>query len=294
MGRLFLLLACMGWQVLPLTAAERPSEQDVYWLVSDFRPFMILSGPGAGEGYLDQAQSLFQQLLPLYWHKSVQGNVSRRERIMQDAAEQGGQICSVTLFRTPKRERFLYFTRPYVRILPSGVIILKSLLPRFQAFRDQAGYYRLRDMLAEPGLKLGLTQQRAYGAGVDSLLETMGETRPAHVIWRSGEDNSEGLYGMLQRGRIHYTLGYAVEEQYLYRLDKTHEATVFLPLAENPGLLDAPFSCARTPWGARTVQEVDLLLADPALQARFQQQYEAWLGAEALQLYRSLLAPRMP
>lgn len=60
MSRVFWLLGCMGWLVLPLQASEPVSEHDVYWLVSDFRPFLILSGPGAGEGYLDQVQSLFR------------------------------------------------------------------------------------------------------------------------------------------------------------------------------------------------------------------------------------------
>lgn len=287
--RLLLSAVLLCGQPLPLFA-EPAAEPDVFWLVSDFKPFMILHGPQTGEGYLDRSQSLFQQLLPGYQHRAVQGNASRREQIMQTGLHGKRQVCSATLFLTPKREGFAVFSRPYLRVLPSGIITLQRLLPRFAAYRDGAGDLQLARIIADRTLRMGVTRSRAYGGVVDKLLEPLAATESdPSVVWRAGEDNSEGLYGMLQRGRIDFTLGFAVEELYLHKRKPDQEPTVFLPVAENTELLDARFSCARTPWGANTVAQVDALLADPALRARFQAFYEAWLGPESLQLYRSKL-----
>lgn len=288
--RLLLCAVLLCGQSLPVFA-EPPAEAEVFWLVSDFKPFMILHGPQTGEGYLDRSQLLLQHLLPGYQHRAVQGNASRREQIMQVGLHGKRQVCSATLFLTPKREGFAVFSRPYLRVLPSGIITLKRLVPRFAAYRNAAGDLQLARIIAERTLRMGVTRSRAYGGKVDTLLEPLAAVESsANLVWRAGEDNSEGLYGMLQRGRIDFTLGFAVEELYLHKRKPDQEATVFLPVAENTELLSARFSCARTPWGASTVAQVDALLADPALRARFQQFYEDWLGPESLQLYRRKLA----
>lgn len=148
-------------------------------------------------------------------------------------------------------------------------------------------------ILADGQLRLGVTRGRIYGGAVDKLLAPLdtSEANPA-VVWRAAADIGEGLYGMLQRERIDFTLGYAVEEQYLARQVPGQEPTVFLPLAENTAVLEVSFSCARTPWGKQTVTQLDSRLADPALRAQFQAFYEDWLTPESLQLYRAKLAAR--
>lgn len=288
--RLLLSAVLLCGQVLPLNA-EPAAEPDVFWLVSDFKPFMILHGPQTGEGYLDRSQLLLQQLLPAYQHRSVQGNASRREQIMQAGLHGKRQVCSATLFQTPKREGFAVFSRPYLRVLPSGIITLQRLVPRFAPYRDETGDLQLTRIIADRTLRMGVTRSRVYGGAIDKQLEPLAATESAgNVVWRAGEDNSEGLYGMLQRGRIDFTLGFAVEALYLHKRQAAQQPTVFLPVAENTGLLEVRFSCARTPWGERTVAQVDALLADPGLRTRFQTFYEDWLGPESLQLYRAKLA----
>jgi uncharacterized protein (TIGR02285 family) len=288
--RLLLCVMLLSWAPHALPA-EPVAQPDVLWPGVDFKPFIILAGPQAGEGYLDKAQLLFQQLLPGYRHLHVYGNSSRQEQEMQSGSRDGRQVCSVALFRTPKREGFAVFSRPYLRVLPNGVITLQRLLPRFAPYRDGAGNLQLERILADGELRLGVTRNRVYGGEVDKLLEALSTTEPhPTVLWRAAADVGEGLYGMLQRGRIDFILGYAVEEQYLRRQQTSQEPTVFLPLAENTELLGARFSCARTPWGERTVAKIDHLLGESQLRAQLQQIYEAWLSPESLQLYRAKLA----
>lgn len=273
-----------------MQAAEPAALPDLLWPGVDFKPFIILTGPQAGEGYLDKAQLLFQQLLPGYRHLRVYGNSSRQEQEMQAGLREGRRVCSVALFRTPKREEFAVFSRPYLRVLPNGIITLQRLLPRFAPYRDQAGSLQLAQILAQSELRLGIARSRVYGGAVDQLLAPLAaEPHPA-IVWRAAADIGEGLYGMLQRGRIDFTLGFAVEEQYLRMQQVGQEPTVFLPLAESAGLLEARFSCARTPWGERTVAQINQQLENPQLGEQLQQIYEAWLSPESLQLYRAKLA----
>lgn len=282
--------------VPPALAAEPGAQPDVLWLGVDFKPLSIKDGPQAGEGFLDKTLLLFQQLLPGYQHRSTLSNTRRQELEMVAALREGRRVCSVALFRTPQREEFAVFSRPFLSILPNGIITLQRLAPRFAPYRDAAGNLQLARILADRQLRLGVTRGRIYGRAVDQLLAPLDthESNPA-VVWRAAADIGEGLYGMLQRGRIDFTLGYAVEEQYLVRQVPGREPTMFLPLAENTAVLEAPFSCARTPWGVQTVAQMDSRLADPALRAQIQAFYEDWLTPESLQLYRAQLrAKRQP
>jgi uncharacterized protein (TIGR02285 family) len=290
--RLRLLLCVMLLLGLPPARATEPAVQpEVLWLGVDFKPLIIKDGPQAGEGFLDKTLLLFQQLLPGYRHLSTLSNTSRREQEMLAALREGRRVCSVALLRTPKREAFAVFSRPYLSFLPNGIITLQRLAPSFAPYRDGAGDLQLARILADSQLRLGVSRDRIYGGAVDALLAPLAtsESNPA-VVWRAAADIGEGLYGMLQRGRIDFTLGYSVEEQYLERQVPGQEPTVFLPLAENASVLEASLSCARTPWGEQAVAHVDSLLADPALRDQFQAFYEEWLNPESLQLYRAKLA----
>lgn len=124
-----LLSAILLLGLFPVRAAEPGAQADVLWLGVDFKPMIIKDGPQSGEGFLDKTLLLFQQLLPGYRHLSTLSNTRRQELEMLAALRAGRRVCSVALFRTPKREEFAVFSRPFLSILPNGIITLQRLAP---------------------------------------------------------------------------------------------------------------------------------------------------------------------
>jgi len=188
-------------------AADAPNE--MRWLAADISPSMIQQGPHAGTGFLDLAMADMRKLLPGYKHSTLWGNVKRQEEEMQN----GSHTCTVALLRTPRREAFITYSHPYFRILPIGIITLQSLAPGFNAYRNQDGLVSLKKAANDSNHPLGIAFARVYGGNIDKVINSGAAKR---LVVRSGGDISEGLYDMLQQGRIDYLLGYAVEESSLF------------------------------------------------------------------------------
>lgn len=276
--------------LLAANAAAAPPSNRLIWPSADIAPSMIRSGPQAGTGFLDLAMADLRALLPEYKHETLWGNTKRQEQEMQT----GRNTCTVALLRNPRREAFLIYSRPYFRILPVGIITLKSRAAEFDAYRNEHGLVSLAKVRTDSPLQMGIAFGRAYGGTIDKILEPQLSATPKNLLIRSGTDISDGLYGMLQRGRIDYQLGYPVEETHLSRSHPGQKATVFMPIEEAGALHNMYFSCARSPWGERMIARMNRHFESKPLQRKLQKNYERWLSPEALKIYRSWLKQAPP
>jgi uncharacterized protein (TIGR02285 family) len=267
-------------------ALAAPSEggKEMTWLAIDFAPIFIREGPDAGTGYLDRIMATLQPYFANYQQHVIYGNSTRNELEMK----RGGNTCTVGMLATPEREKFVAFGRPYMRMLPNGIITLKALEGKFNAYRNAAGRVVLAQVLADPALRLGVAKSRLYSGGINRVLQPYVEPLPAgNVQAVASGDIGQTLYDMMQRRRIDYMLGFAIEESYFRQHNAIKQPTVFLPVEEASELLDASFACARTPWGRQQVEEMDRHFASsPALVQKLRQAYESWLSPDERRLLR--------
>jgi uncharacterized protein (TIGR02285 family) len=276
------ILCCL--LALPCIAQAADKQQEILWLAADIAPSMIREGPYASTGFLDLAMADMRKLLPEFRHTTVWANSKRQEQEMQS----GSHACTVAMLRTPRREEFIYYSHPYLRILPVGMITLRSKMARFDAYRSVSGQVSLGKILADGIQQLGIAAGRAYGGNINATLDAP-TLNDKHLVVRSGTDISAGLYDMLQRGRIDYQLGYAVEELHLFRSHPNQKPTVFIPLEEAGDMHEMYFACAKTPWGKEMVERMNRQFESKAFQRKMQANYEHWLNPEALKLYRASL-----
>jgi uncharacterized protein (TIGR02285 family) len=270
---------------LCLTGSGVATGQEILtWMDVDHAPLTIVSGPQAGKGFLQLARRDIERLLPEFQHAVVYSNAARIEKDMQD----GKNVCTVVMLRTPRREQFMAYSRSFLRTLPNGIITLQSLIPRFAAYREASGLVSLRRVASESLLRLGRAHGRSFGTALDQALEPLLARHDDYVIERSAGDN-EGLNEMLQLGRIDYFLSASADEEYLARTQHNHSPTVYLPLQENHDLLDTTFACPRTPWGIKLVERINRQFESKALLQKFQRYYESWLDPDSLKLYRNWL-----
>ncbi len=283
-----LLLSLALLAASALACAENTPKEEITWLAADIAPSMIQQGPLAGTGFLDLAMADLRALLPNYKHTVLWGNGKRQEQEMQA----GRNACTVALLRNPRREAFILYSRPYFRILPIGIITLKSAVGKFDAYRADNGLVSLAKARNSP-LQLGIAYGRVYGGSIDKLLEAQLSAQK-NLLIRSGTDISDGLYNMLQNGRIDYQLGYPVEEAYLFQSHPKQKPTAFLPIEEAGTLHNMYFACARTAWGEQLVAEMNRHFESKKLQQKFQKNYEKWLSPDSLKIYRAWLKQAPP
>jgi uncharacterized protein (TIGR02285 family) len=99
------LLAC-----LPGTASAR---ETIIWLVRDFPPLNIFSGPLAGQGAIDKLMPELTARMPEYDHQIMHVNRARGTQMLNDPDV---FACDPTLLWTPERGKpFCFRYRPTPR-----------------------------------------------------------------------------------------------------------------------------------------------------------------------------------
>jgi uncharacterized protein (TIGR02285 family) len=283
MKALHTLLVLLSASLLASASAEEMPKFG--WLAVDLPPFAITSGPQAHTGYVDQIIALLQTKFTGYQHSITYGNSSRIEQEMK----RGRNTCTVSMLRTPAREQYMVFSKPFLRIMPNGIITLRSQIDRLTGGRDSTAPLALADLIADKHLTLGLVQGRVYGAQLDHAIQSAMQQDSTHIQVLSGSNVGEGLYRLLQRKTIDYMIGYPEEEQYFFKRYTNPQATAYLAISENSALVDHSFGCSKTAWGRQRVEQMDHLLESKALRQQLQDLYLTHLGPEAGKLYRDWL-----
>ena len=104
-------------------AHAQNQQNEISWLKAHFPPFTILKGKYANTGMTDRFQTLIEDNLPEYTHKT---NVTpmNYKRILANL-KQGKHVCSPALLKTPEREKFIAYSESFHAVYPPGLIIKK-------------------------------------------------------------------------------------------------------------------------------------------------------------------------
>lgn len=171
-------------------AASSPAEKPtIRWLITDFPPQFILSGPNQGQGLAEIAQRIAAQRLTAYRHiqETVPANYPRIEHELKTRDD----ACFAAFLKTPERERAFAFSQPYRLMLPIELFVPAE---RAQpATRD--GKVDLQVLLQGGGFRLGVMGGRKYGPGIDEVLARYADD--AAVYRRYAQDQLEGLLRMM-------------------------------------------------------------------------------------------------
>lgn len=274
-------------------AAPAPTEPPtVRWLITDFPPQFILTGPNQGQGLAEIAQQIAERRLTAYKHiqETVPANYPRIERELKTH----DNACFGAFLKTPERERTFAFSKAYRVMLPIQLFV--------PADREQPathdGKVDLQALLRDGDFRLGVMGGRKYGPGIDSTLDQ--HPRDASVYRRLAQDQLDGLLRMMAtKGRqIDGVLAYPNElEQRLALSGKTAPAMRRYAIAGTPNYLEGYIACSQSPLGRQVVQGIDRILGEirPAVSAA----YAAQLQGDDRERYQMLVkkvfgAPETP
>lgn len=231
-------------------------DKTLTWAIPDFAPVFMKNQ----KGYLDRYLLEVQKQLPDYEHKTVAANFARAVEMMKS----GQNVCSLSMFKTPEREKYLTYTSPYMLIHSNHLIVNKNAQEDLSAFIKN-GEIDLEKFL-KSGKRIGLSYGRSYGKRTDELLSKFMDTNQLDI--RRGNDVFASLFGMLNLGRLDGILGYKAELRWFS--DKIeHNAIQSYPLKDEDLYFLGHAACGRTEWGLKTVKRIDSVLDRLKLEPKY-------------------------
>ena len=263
--------------------AEKTKEP-IMWNEMDFAPHFILEGPYKGMGFGDKVIPILIDAFPEYSHSRFTGNTAQSI----ERSKNNENICVINFIHTPERAAHFYYSKPYIFVLPNGVIIREEEKPKFDKYINDEGKISLAAVLQNQKLVFGVSGKTAYGKGVDEII-AKNKGKP-HVIERFGKDLTEGLLQMLDLKRIDYMLTYPDMRGFLTKKLSIKSKLEYIPVAELPDdyLLEAHVACTRNYLGEEVVAKVDKLIDETDLIDKTAEYYSYWLNENDKKIYYQL------
>jgi uncharacterized protein (TIGR02285 family) len=266
--------------ITTLLPAISPAADSVTWMEADAPPFFIHSGKYKGQGYENVVTDILKENMPEYTHDTITANLARHFYNF----EQGQKVCNVGLYRTPEREKILYFSLPSFFTLPTVLVIKKD------RYADFGGSKTIHlETLLKKGMIIGRAIKRSYGKDVDAVLDKYQDQNSLFIF--EEDEFSHNFFQMLQLGRLDAMI--SLPEEAMYQAEKLgiKDTIMTLTIAENQTGYDSWLSsvgCSKTEWGKKIIDKINSVLLTQRPTSRYREAYERWLEASSLENYRKL------
>jgi uncharacterized protein (TIGR02285 family) len=116
------------------------------------------------------------------------------KRITRDIQENGSAICSPSWYKLPEREVYARFSLPIHQDKPHLVLVGAHVQEKLAAIKT------LRELFANPEMRLGKVSGVSYGADLDTMISTATQTAMDSTV------TPLGMAKMIKRKRADYML----------------------------------------------------------------------------------------
>lgn len=231
--------------VLP-SSAYAEKKETIFWAVNDAQPFYITQGERKGQGFGDRIQTMIISRMSDYHHVILNRPL---KRALQEMKNDEPRCFSTWIYKT--RADIVVTSAPYLYYQPHGVVLLKETQEKLSN-PDTLSFDKL---LQAKEYTFGKPLGRGYGEQLDPILE---KHKGAKHISRGAGRSTEGIFKMLQAGRIDYTIEYPHTMHYYADKLGMKDTLIFIPIEENrhSGLLGA-VACTKTNWGQAVIKDIN-------------------------------------
>lgn len=252
--------------VLLLAYSVAQARDTIVWASLDFPPWMILQGKYRGQGVWDLLFKEIQAQLPDYDHQVVEMNNVRFEQL----AAASVNVCKVYYFKTPERERLLYFSRPATVFL-SNHVVMRREKARLLGFPERIS---LRQLMQDARFDGSMIEGRSYGALSDQAIRSLKGRAHLH----SNVTSNQSLYEFLLLGRTDYILEFPAVRTYFENTLVVHPDLVNIAIEEAAAYNITYVTCVRNLWGSRIIARINPILrhfvSTPAYRAAMLRWYQ--------------------
>ncbi|MGH8419212.1 MAG: TIGR02285 family protein [Pseudomonas sp.] len=247
---LLLLLITSALSATPGTAHAR---ETLTWLLRDFPPLTIFSGPQTGQGAIDRLMPELIARMPEYDHQIMHVNRARGTQMLQDPDV---FACDPTLLWTPERGQTILFSIPTYATPGNGVTIERSNHGMFAPFLTEDRHIDLNALLASNTVKTGIVAERSYGPVIDKILRST--AHPDSLILHYGNAAVSSMLQMERLDRFQAIISYWPEARYHAQqqgipLDELE----FFPVKDAPKYQFAHIGCSKTDKGRDAIEIIN-------------------------------------
>ena len=147
-------------------AVSVKASDKILWDTVHYPPSLISEGHYRNQGFSDMSREMLMFNLKEYEHDIITGSI---QKAMEDL-DSNKNFCFAGLTRDKDKEKFIYFSNPYIEILPNELIIRTKDLKRFKSYIGLKNAVNLHRLLQNSGFMFGYVENRSYTQNIDNLL----------------------------------------------------------------------------------------------------------------------------
>lgn len=261
-------MKCILFVCLLLSQNLFADDDIINWTVPSFAPVFMDNQ----NGYLDYYLQEVQRRLPTFKHKIIKANFARTIELMKSKKN----ICTLSLLKSPEREMFAAFTEPYIVIHANHIIMKKNAVSKNLIENNQMNL----EALLKTKKKIGVSFGRSYGIKTDKILKKYADSGLLDI--RRGANGFEGLFGLLELGRIDAIIGYRAELDW-YSDGKS--PMVSYEIKNEDRYFSGHAACSKSEWGKQTVEQINKILLSIRKDQNFYGKYLVFIKGVDLKEY---------
>jgi uncharacterized protein (TIGR02285 family) len=221
------------------------AKETIIWLLRDFPPLTIFSGPQAGQGAIDKLMPELIARMPEYDHQIMHVNRARGTQILQD---HDVFACDPTLLWTPERDKTILFSIPTYATPGNGVTIERKNHSLIAPYLSDDGHLDLAALLASNTVKVGIVGERSYGPVIDKVIKQT--TQPDSLILHYGNAAVGSMLQMERMGRFQAFISYWPEARFhAQQQGIALQELEFFSVKDAPKYQFAHIGCSKTDKG---------------------------------------------
>lgn len=223
--------------------------QNIVWNTVEFPPSLITKGELKDKGYSDQARILISKKVTNFTHEVKYVNSARAINNLKTK----NNYCFSGLNKNDKREKFVYFSKPFMYSLPNEIVIKKENIGKFQQFIGKDGNLDFERLIKNNKLLLAYTKERSYSKYIDNIINKNEGNK--NLLYRPASDLTKGFLMMLEANRADYIIEYPVMVSY-----NSNKEFLSIPLKGSNSSFPVYIGCSKTTQGQNIINEINKVI----------------------------------
>ena len=226
------------------------AREKIIWPYICYYPIYICDNDKLVGGAGWEIYRLIWKDMPEYKHENVLLPV---KRILKDMKE-GKRYLFWGLFKTPEREKYLYYSIPCRISPPTMVVIRKSDLQKFGGGETLS----LKTLLDDRALKFLRFSSISHGGSVDELLKEYEKTGNIYMDYRTDKMDQHAL-DLLLKKRIDYFIAMNGTRHIASEMGIADQVS-FMPIKEGNRYKVGHIVAPKNEWGKQIIKKVNKVL----------------------------------
>jgi uncharacterized protein (TIGR02285 family) len=236
-----------------MTVGSAQAKETLTWLIRDFPPLTIPTGPHTGQGAIDKLMPELIARMPGYNHQIMHVNRARGTQMLRDPEI---FACDPSLLWTPERAETILFSIPIFATPGNGITVERKNHALFAPFLSADGELDLPALLASNSVKIGIVAERSYGPTIDTIIHSM--KQPDGLILHYGNAAVGSLLQMERLGRFQAVISYWPETRYHAQQQGIPLSELeFYPIQGAPKYQFAHIGCSKTDKGRAAMEIIN-------------------------------------